>query len=235
MRFCDRLPPVFPSPFPLPTEQAGTGLRAGEKLPESLPFPPHHPSLYSACFPPLASQPLLLPPHSLQQSSSSPEMLPEALGGAEQTLLRGVFGVGSLSGTPKPFPLHPKRCGCAGGGSSADGEELEQGCSFQINRCYLCNSKRMGGGEEEKKREKIKIKIKRKSFGISQLHKTAFALPEPLPCPHVLRQGTVLWECVCLHLDLCWSQGWGRGLPFSRGVTLPSRQIMRECAWLQLS
>lgn len=68
----------------------------------------------------------------------------------EQTLLRGVFGVGSLSGTPKPFPLHPKRCGCAGGGSSADGEELEQGCSFQINRCYLCNSKRMGGGGREK-------------------------------------------------------------------------------------
>lgn len=116
----------------------------------------------------------------------------------EHILLRGVFGVGSLSRTPKPFPLHPKQCGCAGGGSSADGEELEQGCSFQINWCYLCNSKRMGGGEEEKKREKMKIK--RKSFSISQLHKAAFALTEPLPCPHVLRQGTVLWECVCVYI-----------------------------------
>lgn len=55
-----------------------------------------------------------------------------------------------------------------------------------------------GGGEEEKKREKMKIK--RKSFSISQLHKAAFALTEPLPCPHVLRQGTVLWECVCVYI-----------------------------------
>lgn len=52
---------------------------------------------------------------------------------------------------PDPSLCTPSGAAVLGEGSSADWEALEQGCSFKINRCYLCNSK----SREERRQKKI--------------------------------------------------------------------------------
>lgn len=51
---------------------------------------------------------------------------------------------------PDPSLCTPSGAAVLGEGSSADWEALEQGCSFKINRCYLCNSK----SREERRQKK---------------------------------------------------------------------------------
>lgn len=104
---CHKLSWIFPSPFPLPTKQPGTQAGAGEKLPESLVFPPQHPS-----FPP--AQLPALPSHSLQQFGGRHRCCGKLRAGAggirhpqtAKTLLQGMFGVDS-SIQPSPSPTLP--------------------------------------------------------------------------------------------------------------------------------
>lgn len=105
------------------------------------------------------------------------------------------------------------------GSSSADLEALEQGCSFKINRCYLCNSESGGVGGARKK----------KCLGISQLHKAPFACSEPSPCPAA--GWCVVGVCVCMFTFgsvIESGRGWGRGLPFSAGGWVRLRQKKKK-------
>lgn len=202
MYLCHRLSSIFPSPFPLPTKQPGTQAGAGEKLPESLVFPPQHPS-----FPP--AQLPALPSHSLQQSGGRQRCCRKLRAGAGgdqippdcQNLASGYVWSGFSHPTfplPDPSLCTPSGAAVLGEGSSADWEALEQGCSLKINRCYLCNSK-----SREERREK-KNRIRKKCLGISQLTRLLWlCLNPPYSCPAAGWCVVGVCVCVCLHLDLC--------------------------------